>query len=255
MAAVVSVDGPRSSATGHTRWVRVAHWVVAASVLTLAFSGFAILMVHPRLYWGKVGNDLTPALFELPISRNYKHGGWTPPTTFFSAAAPVVSAARTYDIFNQNAWARSLHFLAAWSLVVTGVVYLITGVVSGHLWRHLLPRPRDFSPQHLWRDFVAHLRRPMPQARVGPPYGLLQKLSYAGVVLIALPVMVLTGLTMSPAVTAAWPGLLDLFGGSQSARTLHFFVFTALMLFLIAHLVMVALTGFRRQMRAMTFGD
>ena len=83
---------------------------------------------------------------------------------------------------------------------------------------------------------------------------MLQKLSYAGVVLIALPLMTITGLAMSPAVTAAYPGLLDLFGGSQSARTIHFFVFAVLVLFLIVHLVMVALTGFRRQMRAITFG-
>jgi len=100
-----------------------------------------------------------------------------------------------------------------------------------------------------------HLRLPMPAAPGGLPYGLLQKLTYACVVFVALPLVVLTGLAMSPAVTAAHPGLLDLFGGSQSARTIHFFAFVALVLFLIVHVVMVALTGFRRQMRAMTFWD
>jgi thiosulfate reductase cytochrome b subunit len=255
MAAVISVYEPKSSVTGHARWVRISHWILAASVLTLAFSGFEILMVHPRLYWGKVGNDLTPALFELPISRNYQHGGWAPPVTFFPGASPVVSAARTYDIFNQNSWGRSLHFLAAWFLVVTGLIYLVAGLASGHLWRHLVPRLRELAPRPLWRDIVTHLRLSMPTARGGPPYGLLQKLTYASVLFVALPLMILTGLTMSPAVTAAYPGLLDLFGGSQSARTIHFFVFAALVLFLIVHVVMVALTGFRRQMRAMTFGD
>jgi thiosulfate reductase cytochrome b subunit len=255
MAAVISVYEPKSSVTGHARWVRISHWILAASVLTLAFSGFEILMVHPRLYWGKVGNDLTPALFELPISRNYQHGGWAPPVTFFPGASPVVSAARTYDIFNQNSWGRSLHFLAAWFLVVTGLIYLVAGLASGHLWRHLVPRLRELAPRLLWRDIVTHLRLPMPTARGGPPYRLLQKLTYASVLFVALPLMILTGLTMSPAVTAAYPGLLDLFGGSQSARTIHFFVFAALVLFLIVHVVMVALTGFRRQMRAMTFGD
>src|SRR5215467_5747927 len=143
MAAVISVDEPRSSVASHARWVRVSHWILAASVLTLAFSGFEILMVHPRLYWGKVGNDLTPALFELPISRNYQHGGWAPPVTFFREPAPVVSAARTYDIFNQNGWGRSLHFLAAWFLVVSGLIYVVASIGSGHLWRHLVPRPRE----------------------------------------------------------------------------------------------------------------
>jgi thiosulfate reductase cytochrome b subunit len=166
-----------------------------------------------------------------------------------------VSAARTYDIFNQNGWGRSLHFLAAWFLVVSSLIYLLVGLASGHLWRHLLPRLRELSPRLLWRDIVTHLRLPMPPAAGGPPYGLLQKLTYAAIIFIALPLMLLTGLAMAPAVTAAYPGLLDLFGGSQSARTIHFFVFAALVLFLIVHVVMVALTGFRRQMRAMTLGD
>src|SRR5215831_826262 len=113
MAAVTSSQGRKNSVAGHARWVRFSHWILAASVLTLAFSGFEILMVHPRLYWGRAGNDLTPALFELPISRNYMHGGWKPPVVFSPGAHPIVSAARTYDIFNQNSWGRSLHFLAA----------------------------------------------------------------------------------------------------------------------------------------------
>jgi thiosulfate reductase cytochrome b subunit len=254
MAAVISVDEPKRSVASHARWIRVLHWILAASVLTLAFSGFEILMVHPRLYWGKVGNDLTPALLELPISRNYRHDGWAPPVTFSPGASPIVSQVRTYAIFNQNGWGRSLHFLAAWFLVVTGLIYVVAGIASGHLWRHLIPRAREVAPRRLWQDVATHLRLPMAPAGGGPPYGPLQKLSYLFVVLIALPLMLLTGLAMSPAVTAAYPGLLDLFGGSQSARTIHFFVFAALVLFLVVHVTMVALTGFRRQMRAMTFG-
>src|SRR5580658_1607202 len=255
MTAVIPGDEPTSSAAGHTRWVRLSHWVLAVSVLTLAFSGFEILMVHPRLYWGKAGNDLTPALLELPISRNYKHGGWAPPSTFFPGPPPVVSAARTYDIFNRNSWGRSLHFLAAWFFLVTGLIYLIAGLASGHLWRHLIPRLRELTPRLLWQDIGSHLRLPIQPAQGGPPYGLLQKLTYSAVILIALPLMVLTGLAMSPAVTAAYPGLLDIFGGSQSARTIHFFVSGALVLFLIVHVVMVMLSGFARQIRAMTIGD
>ena len=254
MAAVISVDEPKSSVVGHARWVRVSHWILAVSVLTLAFSGFEILMVHPRLYWGKVGNDLTPALIELPISRNYKHGGWAPPIAFVPGASPIVTRVRTYDIFNENGWGRSLHFLAAWFLVVTGLIYIVVSVGSGHVWRHLLPRARELAPRRLRQDIATHLRLPMPPARGGPPYGPLQKLSYVIVVLIVLPLMLLTGLAMSPAVTAAFPGLLDLFGGSQSARTIHFFGFAALVLFLIVHVTMVVLTGVKRQMRAMTFG-
>jgi thiosulfate reductase cytochrome b subunit len=253
--AAISGRELKVSAAAHRGWIRISHWILAASVLTLAFSGFVILMAHPRLYWGQAGNDLTPALFELPISRNYEHGGWAPPAAFFPGSGSAVSAVRTYGIFNQNGWGRSLHFLAAWFFVITGLVYLATGLLSGHLWRNLVPRPRDLSPRLVWQDIVKHLHLPMPVATGGPPYGTLQKLTYAGVIFLALPLMVLTGLAMSPAVTAAYPTLLDIFGGSQSARTIHFFVFAALVLFVIVHVVMVALTGFSRHIRAMTFGD
>ncbi len=254
MAAAALGEVQQHSVEGHARWVRFSHWIMAASVLTLAVSGFVILMAHPRLYWGAVGNDLTPALFELPISRNYMHGGWAAPVTFFPGA-PIVSEARTYDIFNENGWARSLHFLAAWFLIVTALIYLAAGLAGGHLRRHLIPRARELSPRLLWQDVLTHLRPPLPRASGGPPYGLLQKLAYFGVVFLALPLMVVTGLTMSPAVTAAYPVLLDVFGGSQSARTIHFFAFAALVLFLVVHVAMVILTGFKRQMRAMILGD
>lgn len=258
MAAVTLDKRLERAAPGHALWVRCSHWILAGSVLTLAVSGFIILMSHPRLYWGTVGNDLTPALFELPISRNYHHGGWTEPLTFFPGAGTgspvVVSRARTYDIFNQNGWARSLHFLAAWFLVVAALIYLAAGLIGGHLRRHVIPRAGELSPRSLWRDILAHLHLPMPRAAGGPPYGPLQKLAYFGVVFLTLPLMVVTGLAMAPAVTAAYPVLLDLFGGSQSARTIHFFAFAALVLFLAVHVAMVVLTGFRRQMRAMTVG-
>src|SRR5215831_3257001 len=119
MAAVTSSQGRKNSVAGHARWVRLSHWILAASVLTLAFSGFEILMVHPRLYWGMAGNDLTPALLELPVSRNYKHNGYDERVPLTDNASGPVSANRTYDIFHQNSWGRSLHFLAAWFLVVT----------------------------------------------------------------------------------------------------------------------------------------
>ena len=115
-------DPGRTDVPPHAGWVRLSHWVVTASVLTLTFTGVFILMVHPRLYWGETGNDLTPALFELKISRNYQHGGWTQVTPFFAGSGSPVSAVRTYDIFNENGWNRSLHFLAAWFLVVPGLL-------------------------------------------------------------------------------------------------------------------------------------
>jgi len=241
------------SSKGHRRWVRVSHWVTVASFLTLAFTGILILAVHPRLYWGEVGNDLTPALLEIPISGNHRPDEYETTTSFDNLPGSPISADRTYTIFNENGWGRSLHFLAAWFLVVTGLLYLLAGIFGGHIRRNILPTGKDLSPSRLMQDAREHLK-PMVDIGGGPPYGAVQKVVYAGVVFIALPLMLVTGLTMSPAVTAAMPFLLDLFGGYQSARTIHFFGFSALILFLIIHVAMVFVTGATRQLRAMILG-
>jgi thiosulfate reductase cytochrome b subunit len=241
--------------SGHARWVRISHAITAASLLTLAFTGFVILMAHPRLYWGEVGNDLTPALLELPISRNYRHAGYEKPMAFFETPGGPISASRTYDIFNQNGWGRSLHFLAAWCLVVPGAIYFLLGVTVGHFRSHVVPKPRELAPPHVWSAVVDHLRLRMPAASGGPTYNVLQKSAYSFVVFVAAPLMIMTGLAMSPAVTAAFPSLLRVVGGYQSARTIHFFSFVFLVLFVIVHVVMVIRSGFVRQIRAMTVGE
>ena len=236
------VSGPFMHA--HAVWVRVSHWIVTAGVLTLGYTGFVILMAHPRLYWGDAGNDLTPALIELPISRNYQHGGWAAATPLFEdRAAGPVSANRTYNIFNKNGWGRSLHFLAAWIVVLSSGVYFCLGVARGHFRAHIWPaRAAIVAPQS------------SADRQVRRDYSLQQKWVYSLVVFVAAPVIALTGLTMSPAVTAAFPLLLRAFGGYESARTVHFFAFVAVALFLIVHVVMVVRSGFRRQIRSMTVG-
>jgi thiosulfate reductase cytochrome b subunit len=240
---------------GHARWVRISHGLITIAFLLLAFTGVEMLMVHPRLYWGETGNDLTPALFELPVSRNYKHNGWTEQQAFFDQAGSPVSAGRTYDIFNQNGWGRSLHFLAGWLLVTTGLVYLFFGLFSGHFRRNILPARSALTGKSIRADIVQHLRMALPSARGEPQYGLLQRITYAGVVFFALPLMVVTGFSMAPTITARFPFLLDIWGGYQSARTIHFFATIALFLFLGIHLFMVVRTGFRRQVSAMTIGN
>jgi len=239
----------------HPRWVRISHWILAASVLTLAVSGVVILMAHPRLYWGEAGNDLMPALVELPIGPNYRHVEFEgrAPIRQDDAAGPV-SASRTTDIFNQNGWGRSLHFLAAWFLVVPGLVYLLTGMFRGHFRAHIWPQSLELAPPLVWRELLDHLRFRIRRTPDDPEYGLLQKFAYSFVVFVAAPMVVLTGLTMSPTVSAAFPFLLTLFGGFQSARTIHFATFVTLLLFTLVHLVMVIASGFGRQMRAMTIG-
>ena len=250
----MSPDITPPTAAPHAGWVKSTHWIATFSFLLLVFTGAEILMVHPRLYWGEVGNGLTPAWIELPISKNYRHGGWEGREAFFSGADAPVSEARTFRTFNQNSWGRSLHFLAGWGLVAAGVVYFLAGIVSGHFRRHLIPRRTELRPMALWAEVLDHVRLRVRSATGGPDYGRLQKCAYFGVVFIAFPGAVLTGFAMSPAITAAHPWLLNLWGGYQSARTVHFLLAVALVLFLAVHVVMVVKSGFRRQMRAMTLG-
>ena len=247
-------DSSKPEIIWHRRWVRAAHWIVTLSFFALTFSGFEILMVHPRLYWGEAGNDLTPALFELPISRNYQHGGWNKTEHFSTISGAPVSASRTYDIFNKNGWGRSLHFLAAWFLVLTGVAYWLAGLLTQHFRNRLWPGVKELRARLLWQDLLRHFRPQLPAQTSRRPYGLLQKCTYMGVVFFLLPLAAITGLTMSPAITAAYPFLLKLFAGAQSARTIHFAAALLLLLFLIVHVAMVVRSGFKQQMQGMLFG-
>jgi thiosulfate reductase cytochrome b subunit len=134
-------------------------------------------------------------------------------------------------------------------------VYLLTGIFGGHFRSRIWPRAKELAPRLVWREVLDHLRLRIPHATDRLQYGLLQKCAYSLVVFVAAPLMGITGLTMSPAVTAAFPFLLRLFGGYQSARTIHFFTFVVLLLFVFVHVVMVIKSGFRRQIRAMTVGE
>lgn len=240
---------------GHALWVRLTHWLFSVAVIVLIYSGVTILMAHPRLYWGNAGNDLIRPLFEIPIGPNAKHGGWSPATPFFASSNSPVTANRLAEPWNENSWARSLHFLTAWCFLLGLLTYLTIGIATGHARRNLWPRQAELGRKNLWLDIKAHLRLPMPAATAGPPYAILQKLTYSLVVMVALPLMFLTGIAMSPAISADYPTLLDIFGGTQSARTIHFFAFAFLLLFLLVHLAMILLTGPLRQLRGMILGN
>ena len=154
---------------GHARWVRISHWIVTASLLTLAFTGFVILMAHPRLYWGEVGNDLTPALLELPISRNYQHGGWDKPTPFFqdatrarsAPAAPTTSSIRTAGDGVCTSWPHGASCCPASSISCPASSAVTSARTSG-------PRPGNSRRALVWRDVVDHLRLRIPPASGGP---------------------------------------------------------------------------------------
>jgi thiosulfate reductase cytochrome b subunit len=249
------IPGPsiESKDLRHKNWVKISHWIVTASFMALLFSGFVIFMCHPRLYWGEVGNNLTPAILELPVSKNYKHGGWEKTVAFFPGNTnTAVSSIRTFETYNENGWGRSLHFLTAWVLVVTGLIYVLAAIFTGHLKKNLVPASKELTAPVIRKDLVNHLKMRIPPASKGPHYGLLQKSSYLFVIFFLLPVIVMTGLTMSPAICAAYPFLPTMFFGAQSARTIHFFASTLLVLFVIIHVIMIIGSGFIKQMKAMT---
>ena len=160
-----------------------------------------------------------------------------------------------YVLPDQNGWSRYLHFQAAWIAVLTGLLYVISMLFTGHLRKDLLPNRSDLS----WRSFsttlASHLRFAKPSQQEAWSYNLLQRLSYLFVIFVLFPSVIWTGLAMSPAFVSAFPATVNLLGGQQSARTLHFFVSLALLLFLLVHVGMIFLAGFSSRMRAMISGQ
>jgi thiosulfate reductase cytochrome b subunit len=222
----------------HSALVRITHWITALCFFALLVTGIEILISHPRFYWGETGNDLTPVLFKLPIP----------------ASRNLVPTGYGYVLPDQNGWSRYLHFQTAWVLIFTGLVYFVFGLLTGHLRKNLLPGEADLS----WRTFsgsiASHLRFERPSEAEAWSYNVLQRLAYLFVIFILFPFVIWTGLAMSPAFVSAFPATVNVLGGQQSARTLHFFVSLALVLFLLVHVVMVWLAGFWNRMRAMTTG-
>jgi thiosulfate reductase cytochrome b subunit len=206
----------------HSALVRITHWTTALSFLGLLVSGIAILLAHPRLYWGETGSVGTPSLIDLPLP---------------------------FMLTGQSGWGRSLHFLSAWISVLTGLLYVIHGMVTRHFREHLIPAKADLT----WRS-ISRAVRLQPSEKDALSYNVLQRLTYLGVVFILFPLMIWTGLAMSPAMTSVVPALVDALGGQQSARTIHFVTGCALVLFLVVHVTMVCLAGFEARMRTMITG-
>jgi thiosulfate reductase cytochrome b subunit len=227
------IDGPR-----HPALVRVTHWLTTLCFLALLVSGLEIVVSHPRFYWGESGNVLTPALFSLPIPASRA----TVPTGF------------GYVLPDQNGWSRYLHFEAAWILVLTGALYGLWGVWSGHFRRNLLPRENERSVQAVSHALAQHLRFARPAAADAGSYNLIQRLTYILVIFVLFPLVIWTGLAMSPAFVSALPSTVTMLGGRQSARTIHFLVSLSLVAFLLVHVAMVWFAGFGARLTAMITG-
>jgi len=242
----VSVSGRISASTAagtilpprHSALVRVTHWLITLSFLALLLSGVEILISHPRFYWGETGNVRTRPLFTLPIP----------------SSRGMVPTGYGYVLPDQNGWSRYLHFQSAWLAVLTGLLYAAFGFFKGHFRRNLLPARSDLSARGLASVIAGHLRLRRPSEEEAWSYNVLQRLTYLLVIFVLFPLVIWTGLAMSPAVVSAVPAAVNILGGQQSARTLHFFVSIFLVLFLLVHVLMVLLSGFRNRMRAMITG-
>jgi thiosulfate reductase cytochrome b subunit len=234
----LTLVGNRANVPRHTAIVRVTHWLTALCFIALLISGLEIVISHPRFYWGETGNVLTPALFSLPIP----------------SSRATVPTGYGYVLPDQNGWSRSLHFQTAWVLVLTGVVYVLWGAVSGHVRRELLPSASDRSPGAIFRAVAGHFRRARLVKADISSYNLVQRLTYLLVIFGLFPLVIWTGLAMSPAFASALPSTVTILGGRQSARTLHFLLSLALLAFLLAHVAMVWLAGFGPRVMAMITG-
>jgi thiosulfate reductase cytochrome b subunit len=251
----------------HRLSTRLWHWVNALTLLVMLMSGLMIFNAHPRLYWGQYGANDDPAWLVIDDAGDkgfIELAGVRVETTgvfgiWKDAAGEVRRRAFPYWITIPSAYdlqaARRWHFTFAWILAVGLTLYMIRSLWNGHVRHDLHIRKPEWSPRHIWYDIKQHARLHFPTGAEAKNYNILQKISYIGVIFILLPLLIFTGLTMSPAMNAAWPWLLDVFGGRQSARSIHFISAFLLVAFFLVHMMMVILAGPINEIRSMITGQ
>jgi Ni/Fe-hydrogenase b-type cytochrome subunit len=216
----------------HRLSTRLWHWLNALCLYVLFASGLGIFNAHPRLYWGQYGANFDHAWLELS-----RFGAlWTLPAS--------------YDLALSRRWHLSIALIFAFALLA----YMLWSLVNRHIARDIAFRRGELKPAHVWHDIREHARLRFPTGAAALRYNVLQKASYIGVIFVLLPVMIFTGLAMSPGMNAAWPWLIDLFGGRQSARSIHFIAAWLLVAFFVVHILMVLLAGPLNELRAMVTG-
>ncbi|MET1757050.1 cytochrome b/b6 domain-containing protein [Novosphingobium sp. RD2P27] len=250
----------------HRLSTRIWHWVNAVTLLVLLMSGLMIFNAHPRLYWGEYGANFDYAWFEigqrggegylrigsLSVPTGGVLGSWIDPggVERYRAFPWWATLPSRYSLVDGRVW----HLAFAWVLAVGLAVYLIWSLVNGHLRRDIhIPR-REWRRADIWRDIKNHARLRFPAGSAALRYSFLQKISYALVLFVLIPLMILTGLGMSPATDAWAPLVTQLFGGRQSARSVHFLCAWALVGFVLVHIAMVMLAGPWNEMRSIITG-
>lgn len=250
------------------RWpLRLMHWINLACMLAMIGSGLQILNAHPALYWGEASNFAAPLASAKAATRNGELRGILQVGSSSFDATGLLGATNNPNGVRVRAvapsWAmipgsrnlaagRRWHFFFAWTWVINGAAYLLWSLASRHLQRDLAMRRRD------WRDIpksiTDHLRFRHPQGEAALRYNPLQKLAYLGVIFVLTPLIVLTGLSMSPQMDTVMGGFIEAIGGRQSARTLHFIAMSLFVLFAVVHLLMVVFAGPINEMRSMLSG-
>lgn len=216
----------------HRLSTRLWHWANALVMATLFMSGLGIFNAHPRLYWGQYGANFDHAWLML-----HRFPGW-------------ITLPGSYDLALSRRW----HLSFALLFIALTLAYLLWSLGNRHISRDLAFRRGELRPGHIWQDMKDHARLRFPTGAAAARYNVLQKGAYAGVIFLILPVLILTGLAMSPGMDAAWPWLIDLFGGRQSARSIHFLAAWATVAFFIVHIAMVILAGPLNEIRSMLTG-
>ena len=268
MAAVPTPDLPVAERwyRRHAGLLRITHWINAGCFSLLLMSGLQIFNAHPALYVGN-RSDFDHPVLSIPAQQS--ENGLVGETVIFGHAfdtTGVLGASNedgqvsprafpswiTIPSSQDLATGRRWHFFFAWLLVLNALVYLAWGIASRHFGRDLFPSRVELG--HIGREILQHLRLRFPRGAAAKRYNVLQQLAYLLVVFGLFPLMILTGLTMSPGIDSAVPQLLTLFGGRQTARLIHFVTASGLTLFVIVHLVMVLVSGVWNNLRSMVTG-
>lgn len=252
----------------HAVLTRLTHWINVLALTLLLMSGLNIFGAHPALYWGQKAVFADPWLSITAVDKGDRMIGVTQigsakfETTGVlgysgqvGERVPVAFPSwATVPSYRDLADSRHWHFFFAWLFVINGLIYWLAGLISGHIRKDLVPSKADVKPRNVWHEIVTHARLKFPKGEDARHYNVLQKGAYLGVVLILLPLMVLTGLSMSPGFDAGAPWLVDLFGGRQSARSIHFLAASGIVAFVLLHLFMVVASGTWNNIRSMITG-
>jgi thiosulfate reductase cytochrome b subunit len=251
----------------HSGTVRVTHWINALVLIVLLMSGLQIFNAHPALYLGAKSDFDHPILSMGAAQEGNSIKGVTTVFGYSFDTTGVLGATTdaeggveergfpwsvTLPGHRDLAMGRRWHFFFAWLFLFNGLAYLVWTFASGHLRRDLAPSGKELK--HIGASILEHARLKFPRGEEAKRYNVLQKLTYLFVALILLPLMLITGLAMSPGMDAAFPFLLDLLGGRQSARTIHFIAASGIVIFVAVHLVMVLISGVWNNLRSMITG-